>query len=46
MTARGWVVWQYSDVGKVAGTANGEGHVDLDVLAGDISVEDLLMHGK
>ena len=39
----GWVVWQYSDVGKVTGAANGDGHVDLDVLAKDTSVDDLLM---
>ena len=36
-------MWQYSDVGKVAGAANDEGHVDLDVLAQGTSVKDLLM---
>ena len=39
----GWTIWQYSDVGKVAGCANAEGYVDLDVLAEGASVEDLLM---
>lgn len=39
----GWVIWQYSDVGEVAGTVNGAGHVDLDVLAEGVAVEDLLM---
>ena len=39
----GWTIWQYSDVGKVAGAANAEGNVDLDVLAKGVSVEDLLM---
>ena len=39
----GWTVWQYGDVGKVAGAANDEGHVDLDVLAEGTSVKDLLM---
>ena len=39
----GWAVWQYSDVGEVAGSANAAGHVDLDVLAKGLSVESLLM---
>lgn len=39
----GWTIWQYSDVGKVAGAANEAGHVDLDVLAAGVSVDDLLM---
>lgn len=39
----GWTIWQYSDVGKVAGAANDAGHVDLDVLAEGVSVEDLLL---
>ena len=39
----GWTIWQYSDVGQVAGAANAEGHVDLDVLADGITVDDLLM---
>ena len=39
----GWNIWQYSDVGEVTGAANEEGHVDLDVLAEGVSVEDLLM---
>lgn len=39
----GWAIWQYSDIGKVAGAANGSGHVDLDVLAEGTSVEDLLL---
>lgn len=39
----GWLIWQYSDVGQVAGAANGEGHVDLDVLAEGTRIEDLLM---
>ena len=39
----GWTIWQYSDVGKVAGTGNEAGYVDLDVLAEGRSVEDLLM---
>lgn len=39
----GWVIWQYSDVGEVAGAANATGHVDLDVLSEDTSVENLLM---
>lgn len=39
----GWTIWQYSDVGEVAGTANAAGHVDLDVLAKGLSVESLLM---
>ncbi len=38
-----WTIWQYSDVGEVAGAANEAGHVDLDVLAEGVSVEDLLM---
>lgn len=38
-----WTIWQYSDVGKVAGSANEAGYVDLDVLAKGVSVEDLLM---
>ena len=42
---RSWTVWQYSDVGEVAGAANDSGYVDLDVLAGGVSVEDLLMQG-
>ena len=37
----GWSIWQYSDVGNVKGAANGQGHVDLDVLAEDTSIEDL-----
>jgi len=39
----GWTIWQYSDVGEVAGAANAAGHVDLDVLAEGVSVDDLLM---
>lgn len=39
----GWLIWQYSDVGKVEGAANEAGYVDLDVLAEGRSVEDLLM---
>jgi len=39
----GWTIWQYSDVGEVKGAANAEGHVDLDVLAKGLSVDDLLM---
>ncbi len=39
----GWAIWQYSDVGEVAGAANAAGHVDLDVLAEGTSVDDLLM---
>ena len=39
----GWLVWQYNDVGKVAGAANADGNVDLDVLANGSSVEDLLI---
>ncbi len=39
----GWTVWQYSDVGEVAGAANEAGHVDLDVLAEGVSVDDLLV---
>ena len=39
----GWTIWQYSDVGKVSGASNATGHVDLDVLAKDTTVEDLLM---
>lgn len=39
----GWTIWQYSDVGEVAGAANATGHVDLDVLAKDVTVEDLLL---
>lgn len=39
----GWKVWQYSDVGKVAGAANEAGFVDLDVLAEGATVDDLLM---
>ncbi len=38
-----WTIWQYSDVGEVVGAANEAGHVDLDVLAEGLSVEDLLM---
>lgn len=38
-----WTIWQYSDVGKVSGAANDTGHVDLDVLAKDVTVDDLLM---
>ena len=43
MPQGGWTIWQYSDVGQVAGVANETGHVDLDVLAEGVSVEDLLM---
>ena len=39
----GWTIWQYSDVGNVPGAANAAGHVDLDVLAEKLTVEDLLM---
>lgn len=39
----GWIIWQYSDVGEVAGAANEAGHVDLDVLAEGVTVDDLLM---
>lgn len=39
----GWTIWQYSDVGEVKGAANAQGHVDLDVLAAGLSVDDLLM---
>ena len=39
----GWTVWQYNDVGVVPGAANDAGHVDLDVLADGLSIEDLLM---
>ena len=39
----GWTIWQYSDVGKVTGAANAAGHVDLDVLAPGITVENLQM---
>jgi len=39
----GWTIWQYSDVGEVKGAANAEGHVDLDVFAKGLSVDDLLM---
>ena len=39
----GWMVWQYSDVGKVAGAANEAGYVDLDVLAEGHTINDLLM---
>ena len=39
----GWTIWQYSDVGEVKGAANEEGHVDLDVLAKGLSVDDLLI---
>ena len=39
----GWTIWQYSDVGLVPGTANVDGHVDLDVLAEGLTVDDLLM---
>ncbi|MBR3318173.1 MAG: hypothetical protein IKG21_10195 [Atopobiaceae bacterium] len=38
-----WTIWQYSDVGEVAGAANVAGHVDLNVLNKGLSVEDLLM---
>lgn len=38
-----WTIWQYSDVGEVKGAANDEDHVDLDVLAEGLSVDDLLM---
>lgn len=41
----GWTIWQYSDVGELAGAANEAGHVDLDVLAEGVTVEDLLMRG-
>ena len=37
------MVWQYSDVGKVAGAANEAGYVDLDVLAEGHTINDLLM---
>jgi lysozyme len=40
----GWTVWQYSDRGEVAGAANEAGHVDLDVLAEGVSVEDLIVN--
>jgi lysozyme len=39
----GWTIWQYSDVGELAGAANDAGHVDLDVLAEGAKVDDLLM---
>ena len=39
----GWTIWQYSDVGQVAGAANEAGHVDLDVLAEGTTVDDLLI---
>ncbi|MBR0403755.1 MAG: hypothetical protein IJI68_00825 [Eggerthellaceae bacterium] len=39
----GWIVWQYSDVGKVKGCANEAGYVDLDVLAEGRSIDDLIM---
>ena len=39
----GWTLWQYSNVGELPGAANGAGHVDLDVLAEGLSVDDLLM---
>lgn len=39
----GWTIWQYSDVGEVPGAANAQGHVDLDVLAKGLSVDDMMM---
>ena len=39
----GWTIWQYSDVGQVAGAANKDGRVDLDVLAKDISVDSIAL---
>lgn len=39
----GWAIWQYSDVGQVAGAANADGHVDLDVLAAGTSVDSIAL---
>lgn len=41
----GWTIWQYSDTGELTGAANEAGHVDLDVLAEGVTVDDLLMRG-
>jgi lysozyme len=42
----GWTIWQYSDTGELAGALNEAGHVDLDVLAEGVSVEDLAVSPK
>ena len=42
----GWTIWQYSDTGELAGASNEAGHVDLDVLAEGVTVEDLAVSPK
>lgn len=39
--SREWAIWQYSNRGRIDGVGNMEGHVDLDVLAEGVTVEDL-----
>lgn len=38
-----WTIWQYSIRGSIDGIGNDEGHVDLDVLASGMTVDDLMM---
>ena len=40
----GWTICQYSDTGELTGASNEEGHVDLDVLAEGVAVEDLIVN--
>lgn len=39
----GWTIWQYSDVGQIAGAANENDNVDLDVLAKGVSVDSIAL---
>ena len=36
-----WAIWQYSNRRRISGAGNMDGHVDMDVLADGITVEDL-----
>lgn len=38
-----WSIWQYSSRGRIPGVGNDDGHVDLDVLARGVEIDDLIV---
>ncbi len=45
-TSHDWVIWQYTDHGRVAGYTGGETYIDLDVLHPDMELEDIMIESE
>ena len=41
-----YVMWQYLDTAQLEGYTGGEKYIDMDVLADDVKVEDLIVNGR